>query len=71
MKRSGTIKVGNVNVDEQPGLADRAGVRGIPLVVLHRDGQPVAEAVGAQPQDALERALALDPPVLATAAAGG
>jgi thioredoxin 1 len=27
-ERGGTVKVGKVNVDEEPGLAERAGVRG-------------------------------------------
>jgi thioredoxin 1 len=59
-ERAGSIKVGKVNVDEEPELADRAGVRGIPFVVLYRDGQPAAQAVGAQAKSALERALGLD-----------
>jgi thioredoxin 1 len=66
-ERSATIKVGKVNVDEQPALADRAGVRGIPYVVLYSDGQPVAEAIGAQPKSALEQALGLGAAVVATA----
>ncbi len=67
-ERAGTIKVGKVNVDEEPALADRAGVRGIPYVVLYRNGEPTAEAVGAQPKDALERALGLEPSAAAHAA---
>jgi thioredoxin 1 len=59
-ERAGTIKVGKVNVDEQPALAERAGVRGIPYVVLYRDGEPAAQAVGARPKPALEEALGLD-----------
>jgi len=59
-ERAGTLKVAKVNVDEQPHLADLAGVQGIPFVVLYRDGRPVASAVGAQPKQALERALGLD-----------
>ena len=35
-------------------------MQGIPLVVLYRDGQAVARAVGAQPKAQLERALGLD-----------
>lgn len=66
-ERGGTIKVGKVNVDEEPALADRAGVRGIPYVVLYRNGEPTAEAVGAQPKDALERALGLEPTAAHTA----
>ena len=58
-ERAGTLKVAKVNVDDEPHLADLAGVRGIPFVVLYRDGRPVAQAVGAQPKHALERALGL------------
>jgi thioredoxin len=59
-QRRGALRVGKVDVDEQPQLAERAGVRGIPFVVLYRDGQPVAQAVGAQPPAALELVLGLD-----------
>lgn len=59
-ERAGTVKVGKVNVDEEPALAERAGVRGIPYVVLYRDGEVAAQAVGAQPKAALESALGLD-----------
>jgi thioredoxin 1 len=58
--RAGSIKVGKVNVDDEPALAERAGVRGIPYVVLYRDGEPAAQAIGAQPQAALEQALGLE-----------
>ena len=34
-------------------------MRGIPYVVLYRDGAPAAEAIGAQPKAALQRALGL------------
>jgi thioredoxin 1 len=66
-ERAGSIKVAKVNVDEEPVLADRAGVRSIPYVVLYRDGEPVAEAIGAQPKVALEQTLGLGEPVAATA----
>jgi len=59
-ERAGSLKVGKVNVDEEPHLADRAGVQGIPSVVLYHNGLPVAHAVGAQPKHALEHALDLD-----------
>src|SRR6201999_1458499 len=58
-ERPGTVKVGKVNVDDEPALAERAGVRGIPYVVLYRDGKVAAQAVGAQTKPALERALGL------------
>jgi thioredoxin 1 len=59
-ERAGQLKVGKVNVDEEPELAALAGVQGIPFVVLYDGGRPVAHAVGAQPKHALERALGLD-----------
>lgn len=59
-EHDGTLVVGKVNVDEQPSLADRAGVQGIPFVVLYRDGERAAASVGAVPKPALEQALGLD-----------
>jgi thioredoxin 1 len=59
-EREGHLKVGKVDVDDQPELADRAGALSIPLVVLYRDGEPTARAFGAMPKPALERALELD-----------
>jgi thioredoxin 1 len=59
-ERASSLNVGKVNVDDNPELADRAGVQGIPTVVLYRDGQPVARSVGAHPKQALEQHLGLD-----------
>jgi thioredoxin 1 len=58
-ERTGSLSVGEVNVDDNPELADRADVHGIPTVVLYRDGQPVARAAGAHPKRALEQQLGL------------
>jgi thioredoxin len=62
-EHTGSLKVAKVNVDEQSHLADRAGVQGIPTVLLYRDGEAVAHSVGARPKDALEHALGLDAPL--------
>lgn len=59
-ERDGALTVGKVNVDEQPHLADIAGVQGIPFVVLYRDGEPAAEALGAMPKAVLEQTLGLE-----------
>ena len=48
-----------VNIDEEQGLAMRYGIQSIPTVVLFKDGQPAAAAIGAQPKTALERSLGL------------
>ena len=58
--RAGSLKVGRVNVDDEPRLAARAGAQSIPYLVLYEDGAPAAVALGAQPKASLERALELD-----------
>jgi len=52
-ERSATLKVGKVNVDEEPELAARFGIMSIPALILFRNGQPVATTVGYQSKDAL------------------
>ena len=51
------VKVGKVNVDEQPKLATRFGVSSIPTLFFFKDGKPVGTMVGAQPKAAIERLL--------------
>ena len=58
-ERAGEIKVGKVNIDEEQGLAMRYGIASIPTVVLFKDGEPAAAAIGAQPKQALEKSLGL------------
>lgn len=45
-----TIAVGKINVDEEMELAARFGVASIPTLVVIRDGQTVATAVGYRPK---------------------
>jgi thioredoxin 1 len=47
------IKVGKVNVDEQPELAARFGVMSIPTLVVMKDGKIVNQAMGARPKPAI------------------
>ncbi len=44
------IKVGKINVDEQPELAARFGVMSIPTLVVMKDGRVVNQMVGARPK---------------------
>ena len=47
------IKVGKVNVDEQPELASRFGVMSIPTLIVMKDGKIVNQAMGARPKHAI------------------
>ena len=47
----GDIKVGKVNVDEQPELAGQFGVMSIPTLVVMKDGKVVNQAVGVRPKE--------------------
>ncbi|MGI6173898.1 MAG: thioredoxin [Christensenellales bacterium] len=51
-----TVKVGKVNVDEQPELAQKFGVMSIPTLVVIKQGKIVNQAVGAMPK---QRILAM------------
>ena len=44
------IKVGKINVDEQPELAAQFGVMSIPTLVVMKNGQIVNQTVGARPK---------------------
>ena len=54
---AGKVKVGKINVDEQPELAGSFRVNSIPTLMLFRDGQPVNVAVGAMPKAQIEEML--------------
>jgi len=47
------IKVGKVNVEEQPELARQFGVMSIPTLVVMKDGKIVNQAMGARPKKAI------------------
>ena len=44
------IKVGKVNVDEQPELAAQFGVMSIPTLLVFKNGKLVNQAVGSRPK---------------------
>ena len=44
------IKVGKVNVDEQPDLAAQFGVMSIPTLLVFKDGKLGNQTVGARPK---------------------
>lgn len=53
----GKVKVGKVNVDEQPELAAAFRVESIPLLVVVKDGAITAQNVGLRPKDDIIKML--------------
>ena len=51
------IKVGKVNVDEEPQLAAQFRVSSIPTVIVFKDGKPVNASVGFRPKAQIEALL--------------
>ena len=49
-EKSGTLKVGKVNVDEQMELAMRFQVSSIPMLVVIKDGKAITKSVGYRPK---------------------
>ena len=47
----GKIKVGKVNVDEEPELAQRFGIMSIPTVLAFKDGKKVNQSIGLVPKE--------------------
>ena len=47
------IKVGKINVDEQPELASQFAVMSIPTLIVFKNGEIANKAIGVQPKDAI------------------
>ena len=47
------VTVAKLNIDENPDIPGRYGVRGIPTMLLFKNGEPVAQKVGAMPKSQL------------------
>ena len=48
------ITITKLNIDENPVSPSQYGVRGIPTMIMFKDGQPVSTKVGALPKAAIE-----------------
>jgi thioredoxin 1 len=48
------VTIAKLNIDESPDTPAKYGVRGIPTMILFKNGEPAATKVGAAPKSALQ-----------------
>lgn len=53
----GRVTLAKVNVDENPGLAARYGIRSIPTILFIKDGRVADQVIGAVPRAQLQKKL--------------
>jgi thioredoxin 1 len=54
---AGRVTLAKVNVDENPGLAARYGIRSIPTILFVKEGKVVDQVIGAVPKTQLQNKL--------------
>jgi thioredoxin 1 len=52
---AGQLKVGKLNVDDHPAIAQQYGITGIPALLFFKDGTVVDTVVGAVPKNVLQK----------------
>ena len=55
VEMKGKVKIVKLNVDENPGVAGKLGIRSIPTLMLFKDGKLAAQKVGAAPKGELTK----------------
>ena len=53
VEMAGKVKIAKINVDDNPELAARYGVRGIPMLALIKNGEMADQITGARPKSQL------------------
>ena len=48
------VTIAKLNIDENPEAPSKYGVRGIPTMILFKNGQPAATKVGAEPKSRIQ-----------------
>jgi thioredoxin 1 len=56
-ERVGNVKVAKVNVDEEQRVVMRFNVRSAPTLLIFKNGEPVAQIIGAVPKKKIEAVL--------------
>ena len=54
---AGKVRVGKLNVDENPKTATRYSIRGIPTLLIFNNGEVQEQIVGAQPKGEIKKSL--------------
>jgi thioredoxin 1 len=54
---AGKVSLAKVNVDDQPALAARYGIRSIPTILFIKGGEVVDQVIGAVPKSQLKKKL--------------
>ncbi|MFP6889646.1 MAG: thioredoxin [Nitrospinota bacterium] len=54
---AGRARVGKLNMDEHPAIAERFGIRGIPALLLFKDGEIAGQVVGVRPKAELRELI--------------
>lgn len=54
---AGKVKVGKMNVDENPQTSGMYGIMSIPTLMVFKNGQPVNSVIGAQPKENLKKVI--------------
>ena len=52
-----SVKIGKVNIDDNPGVAQRFGISSIPTLLVFKAGEVAESFVGVRPNAALQQAL--------------
>lgn len=53
----GKVKVTHLDIDESPGTASKYGIRGVPTLMVFKDGELVAQHVGAAPKTTIAQLM--------------
>lgn len=53
VEMAGKIKIVKMNVDESPNTPSAVGIRGIPTMIIYKDGQILSQKVGAIPKSSI------------------
>lgn len=57
LKYAGSARVVKMNIDDNPMVAQRYGIRGLPTMILFKDGREEDRVVGSISKDAISRLI--------------